>query len=119
MAHVAVRGGKAAVETMGNGQSVVAPVAKHALELFASAQSDHVRLRPGAEGSQAGRDVTVNRAFSKRFFEALEQGLPDAGQAGLVDLDASAPMEVLDESDVIIEDEEADEELDESDLIQP
>ena len=118
MAHVAVRGGKAAVETMRNGQSVVAPVAKHALELFASAQSDHVRLRPGAEGSQAGRDVTVNRAFSKRFFEAVEQGLPDAGQAGLVDLDASAPMEVLDDADVIVEDEEVDEELDESDLIQ-
>lgn len=117
MAHVAVRGGKAAVETMAGGQSVVAPVAKHALELHASAAKDHVRLRPGAEGSQAGRDVTVNRAFSKRFFEAVEQGLPDAGQAGLVDLDASAPMEVLDEADVILDDEE-DEELDESDLIQ-
>lgn len=119
MAHVAVRGGKAAVETMAGGQSVVAPVARHALELHASAAKDHVRLRPGAEGSQAGRDVTVNRAFSKRFFEALEQGLPDAGQAGLVDLEASGPMEVLDEADVILDDEDADEELDESDLIQP
>ncbi|MBA3500323.1 MAG: hypothetical protein H0T65_08120, partial [Deltaproteobacteria bacterium] len=119
MAHVAVRGGKAAVETMANGQSVVAPVAKQALELHASAEKDHVRLRPGAEGSQAGRDVTVNRAFSKRFFEAVEQGLPDAGQAGLVDLEASGPMEVLDEADVVLDDDDADEELDESDLIQP
>jgi len=117
MAHVAVRGGKAAVETMAGGQSVVAPVAKHALELHASAAKDHVRVRPGAEGSQAGRDVTVNRAFSRRFFEALEQGLPDAGQAGLVDLEASGPMEVLDEADVILDDDD-DEELDESDLIQ-
>jgi len=116
MAHVAVRGGKAAVETMAGGQSVVAPVAKHALELHASAANDQVRVRPGPDGSQPGRDVTVNRAFSRRFFEALEQGMPDAGQAGLVDLDASGPMELLDEADLIDEDDEA--ELDESDLIQ-
>ncbi len=117
MAHVAVRGGKAAVETMAGGQSIVAPVAKHALELHASAAKDQTRVRPGAEGSQAGRDVTVNRAFSRRFFEALEQGLPDAGQPGLVDLEASGPME-LDEADLIPEDDDGDEELDESDLIQ-
>ncbi len=116
MAHVAVRGGKAAVETMAGGQSVVAPVARQALEFHASAANDQVRVRPGANGSQAGRDVTVNRAFSRRFFEALEQGLPDAGQAGLVDLEASQPMEMLDESDLIEDEDEA--ELDESDLIQ-
>jgi hypothetical protein len=117
MAHVAVRGGKAAVETMAGGQSVVAPVAKHALELHGSAANDQVRVRPGADGSQPGRDVTVNRAFSRRFFEALEQGLPEVGAAALVDLDASQPMELLDESDLIDEDEES-AELDESDLIQ-
>ncbi|MBL0213005.1 MAG: hypothetical protein IPQ07_03915 [Myxococcales bacterium] len=117
MAHIAVRGGKAAVETMAGGASVVAPVARHALELHASAAKDQTSVRPGANGSQAGRDVTVNRAFSRRFFEALEQGLPDAAQAGLDDLDASSPMELLDESD-LIDDEEIDEaELDESDLI--
>ncbi len=114
MAHVAVRGGKAAVETMAGGQSIVAPVAKQALEFHASAANDQVRVRPGANGSSAGRDVTVNRAFSRRFFEALEQGLPEVGHAGLVDLDASQPMEMLDESDLI---EDDDEELDESDLI--
>jgi|GEM_PF-1230401 len=117
MAHIAVRGGKAAIEMMANGQSAVAPVAKHALELHASAARDQVRVRPGADGSQAGRDVTVNRAFSRRFFEALEQGLPDAAHAGLEALDASSPMELLDEADLIEEDEEA-EQLDESDLIQ-
>jgi hypothetical protein len=116
MAHVAVRGGKAAIETMAGGQSIVAPVAKHALELHGSAANDQVRVRPGADGSQPGRDVTVNRAFSRRFFEALEQGIPDAGQAGLVDLDASGPMEMLDEADLIEDDDEVD--LDESDLIQ-
>jgi hypothetical protein len=117
MAHVAVRGGKAAVETMAGGQSVVAPVARRALELHASAVKDHVRIRPGADGSHPGRDVTVNRAFSRRFFEALEQGLPEVGQAGLIDLDASGPMEMLDEADLIVE-EEDEAELDESDLIQ-
>jgi hypothetical protein len=119
MAHVAVRGGKAAVETMAAGQSVVAPVAKHALELHASAANDQVRVRPGAEGSQGGRDVTVNRAFSRRFFEALEQGIPEQGQAALEALDASQPMELLDESDLIEEEDGDDaESLDESDLIQ-
>ncbi len=116
MAHIAVRGGKAAVETMAGGQSVVAPVARHALELHASAARDQTTVRPGANGSQVGKDVTVNRAFSRRFFEALEQGLPDAGQAGLEALDESRPMELLDEADLIDDDEEA--ELDESDLIQ-
>ena len=119
MAHIAVRGGKAAVETMAGGASVVAPVARHALELHASAAKDQTSVRPNANGSQAGRDVTVNRAFSRRFFEALEAGLPDAGQAGLEDLEASSPMELLDEADLIDDDDnEIDEaELDESDLI--
>ena len=116
MAHVAVRGGKAAVETMAGGQSIVAPVAKQALTFHASAANDQVRVRPGANGSHAGRDVTVNRAFSRRFFEALEAGVPEAGHAGLVDLEASQPMEMLDESDLIEDDDEVD--LDESDLIQ-
>ncbi|MDB4962862.1 MAG: Methyltransferase type 11 [Myxococcales bacterium] len=114
MAHIAVRGGKVAVETMAGGHSVVAPVAKQALELHAAAANDQVRVRPGVNGSQVGKDVTVNRAFSRRFFEALEQGLPDAGAAELEALDASSPMELLDESD-LVDDDEA--ELDESDLI--
>jgi hypothetical protein len=117
MAHIAVRGGKAAIETMANGQSVMAPVARKALELHSSAARDQVRVRPGADGSQAGRDVTVNRAFSRRFFEAMEQGLPEVAAAGLEALDASSPMEMLDETD-LIEDDEDGEQLDESDLIQ-
>lgn len=119
MAHIAVRGGKMAVETMAGGASVVAPVARHALELHGSAARDQTSVRPNANGSAAGRDVTVNRAFSRRFFEALEQGLPDAAAQGLEDLDASSPMELLDEADLIDDDDEELEEaeLDESDLI--
>ena len=119
MAHIAVRGGKAAVETMAGGASVVAPVAARALELHGLAARDQTSVRPnGANGSQAGRDVTVNRAFSRRFFEALEQGLPDAAAAGLEDLDASTPMELLDENDLVEEEGEDDEaELDEADMM--
>jgi hypothetical protein len=117
MAHIAVRGGKAAVETMAHGASIVAPVAARALELHASAARDQTSVRPnGTNGSSAGRDVTVNRAFSRRFFEALEQGLPDAAAAGLEDLDASSPMELLDEND-LVEDDDDEAELDEADLI--
>ena len=105
MAHVAVRGGKSAVETMAAGHSLVAPVAKRALDLHASAADDQIRARSSAEGSQPGRDVTVNRAFSRRFFEALEHGVPEAGKPGLVDLEASNAMELLDETDLIEEDE--------------
>ncbi|HEY5927440.1 MAG TPA: hypothetical protein VIV11_37405 [Kofleriaceae bacterium] len=115
MAHVGVRGGKAALDQMAAGQSVMAPIAKHALDLHANAARDEVRVRPGP---QAGKDVTVNRAFSRRFFEALEADRPDVAQAALHDLDASGPLEVLDEADLIVEDDEEEAELDESDLIQ-
>jgi hypothetical protein len=115
MAHVGVRGGKAALDQMAAGQSVMAPIAKKALELHANAARDEVRVRPGP---QAGKDVTVNRAFSRRFFEALEADRPDVAQAALHDLEASGPLEVLDEADLIVEEDEVEAELDESDLIQ-
>jgi HEAT repeat protein len=114
MAHVGVRGGKSALDQMAAGQSVMAPIARKALDLHQNAARDEVRVRPGP---QAGRDVTVNRAFSRRFFEALEADRPDVAQAALHDLDASQPLEVLDEADFIVEDED-EAELDESDLIQ-
>ena len=121
MAHVGVRGGRMAMEAMAAGHSIVAPIARKAIELLASAQNDHTSVRPGARGSQH-RDVTVNRAFSRRFFEALERGEPAAGGAALADMDLSSPMEVLDEADLIEDGDEADdgesEALDESDLIQ-
>ena len=93
MAHVGVRGGKHAVETLAGGQSAVAPVARMAIERMAPAASDDVSAR------SPGREVTVNRAFSRRFFEALERGLPELGKGELAALDASSPMELLDDSD--------------------
>ena len=114
MAHVGVRGAKPALDQMAAGQSVMAPIAKKALELMSNAARDEVRVRPG----QASKDVTVNRAFSRRFFEALEADRPEMAQAALHDLDVSGPLELLDEADLIEEDDEEESELDESDLIQ-
>ncbi|MGE0870967.1 MAG: hypothetical protein AB7P03_20550, partial [Kofleriaceae bacterium] len=116
MAHIAVRGGKSAIEMMAGGQSVLAPVARQALDLHGSAAQDQVHVTREPTGSQPGREITVNRAFSRRFFEALEHGLPDAMQAGLVAMDASSPMELLDDAELIEDDDEA--VLDETDLIQ-
>jgi HEAT repeat protein len=111
MAHVGVRGGKHALEQMAGGTSVMAPLAKQALVLLETAARDEVRVRPGDEA----RDVTVNRAFSRRFFEALEAERPDVGQAAMRGLDISSPHE-LEDGDLLVEEDEA--ELDESDLIQ-
>jgi hypothetical protein len=124
MAHVGVRGGKAAVATLAAGQSAVAPVARMALERIEPAASDDISARAPA------REVTVNRAFSRRFFEALERGLPELGKGELAALDISQPMELLDDDDLLVdpEDERAaepeseagsdlDAELDESDLV--
>jgi hypothetical protein len=111
MAHIGVRGGQAALEQIAGGQSVMAPIAQQALGLLSTAARDEVRVRPGSPS----KDVTVNRAFSRRFFEALEADRPDVAQAALSDLDASGP-ELLDADLLVEEDDEA--ELDESDLIQ-
>ncbi len=121
MAHVGVRGGRMAMEAMAAGHSVVAPIAKKALELLASAQHDQTSVRPATSASQV-RDVTVNRAFSRRFFEALE-GVAAENSSARAGIDRSTPIEMLDDLD-LVEDELDDEEdaepeaLDESDLIQ-
>ena len=111
---VGVRGGKPALEQMSAGQSVMAPIARQAIGLHSNAARDEVRVRPG----QPNKDVTVNRAFSRRFFEALEADRPDVAQAALHDLEASGPAELLDENDLLVEEDEDEAELDESDLIQ-
>ena len=114
MAHVGARGGKSAIEQMGAGQSVMAPIARKALDLISNAARDEVRVR----AAEPSKDVTVNRAFSRRFFEALEADKPEVAKAALHDLEASGPLELLDEADLIIEDDDEESELDESDLIQ-
>src|SRR5690606_8567038 len=111
MAHIGVRGGKSALEQMAAGQSVMAPIARQALALHGNAARDELRV------GQVNKDVTVNRAFSRRFFEALEADRPEVAQAALHDLDASGPPELLHEADLIMEDAEEEPELNESHLI--
>ncbi len=114
MAHLGARGGRSALEQMARGESVMAPLAQQALGLVDTAARDEVRVRTGAEAS---KDVTVNRAFSRRFFEALDAS--EIAQLPAAELDLSAPLEMLDDSDLIVdEEEEAEAELDEADLIQ-
>jgi hypothetical protein len=113
LSHVGVRGGKSALEQMASGTSVMAPLAKQALTLLDNAARDEVRVVPG----QPNRDVTVNRQFSRRFFEALEPDRPEVAAQALHDLEASGPQE-LDDADLIVDAEDEEAELDESDLIQ-
>jgi hypothetical protein len=73
MAHIGARGGSLALATLAAGQSAVAPIAAKALALVSQAADDHVR-DPVVGATLAERDVTVNQAFSRQFFDALEHG---------------------------------------------
>lgn len=84
MAHIAVRGGKAAISAIADGPSLVAPIAARALDLLVLAASDHVREPTGPTASGEERDLTVNHAFSRQFFETIDRGLPEA-EAGEAD----------------------------------
>jgi hypothetical protein len=107
LAHVAARGGASHIQTLTGGRDpVAAGVARHALELADLAASDDVAVR----GQTAPRDQTVNRAFSRRFFEAMDN--PVQGHTGS---DISAPALLLDESDLLEADDS--EPLDDNDLI--
>ena len=90
MAHIGVRGGKPAIEAMAAERSIVTPIATKALDLLALAAGDHISKLPDEAGSASGsgRDLTVNHAFSRQFFEALDQGLPEPTAEGDVE-DAS------------------------------
>jgi hypothetical protein len=113
MAHIGARGGKAAIEQMATAHTEIAPIAKQALRLVDSAARDEIRIVPG----QPPKEVTVNRAFSRRFFEAVDSERPEA-QAAWHDRDASRPFELEDADLIALEMEEEEAELDESDLIQ-
>ncbi len=100
---------------------VSAAIAKNALEMAAKAQTENRQVR----GPDTPREQTVNRAFSRRFFQALETGAkaPAVGPAfgpscGHDGADISAPAMLLDEADLLDASEMEDiEALDESDLI--
>jgi len=91
MAHIGVRGGKPAIEAMAAERSIVTPIATKALDLLALAAGDHISKLPDEAASASGsrRDLTVNHAFSRQFFEALDQGLPEPTAEG--DIEGAAP----------------------------
>jgi len=107
MAHVAAEGGQQPVSTLAAGRDqVAAAVATRALELTVSAREENRELK----GAEPPREQTVNRAFTRRFFQALE----GAGRDGA----KGAEAVLLDEADMIdATDLEDAEPLDDSDLI--
>lgn len=119
LAHIAARGGSRQVEQLARGREpLAASVARHALELSTHAQRDDLQVR----GKHTPKEQTVNRAFSRRFFQALEASTPVVGVVSTVDLraDVSSPSMILDEADLLEAteyDDDGEEMLDESDLI--
>ena len=113
LAHVAARGGRTQVETLAEGRDTgVAAAAKRALDLTGTAKDNDAEVR-----SQNGtpRDQTVNRAFSRRFFEALSGRAPRA--LGKLEADGRTGEDEelsLDDGDILDGDEEV---LDDEDLI--
>jgi hypothetical protein len=95
LAHVAARGGRAPVETLAGGRDpAAAGAARRALELAGAARENDAEVR--GRSAKPGSDVTVNRAFSRKFFEAMN-GPPRAEPAtldsGAVLLDDDALVE--------------------------
>jgi HEAT repeat protein len=117
LAHIAAQGGQHAVATLAGGRdTAAAAVAGRALELSGTARTEAAQVR----GAAVDREMTVNRAFSRRFFEALEAIRPGSAPELADSVDLSGPAELLDEADLLeaadAEDIDA-EPLDENDLI--
>jgi hypothetical protein len=81
MAHVAARGDGPALTTMAAADSIVSPIAARAVELLSTISGDRDGAGPGAG---ADRDGSVNHAFSRQFFEALDRDAAVATAAEVV-----------------------------------
>jgi hypothetical protein len=112
LAHVAARGERTVVDTLANGHSgPIADVARYALELLPNATRDDLHVR----GVNTPFDQTVNRAFSRRFFEALERGESVVANPALIADGADvSPSTLLDEADLLAIDGGEDEDRDDS-----
>ncbi|MBT8494935.1 MAG: hypothetical protein KJO07_17930, partial [Deltaproteobacteria bacterium] len=112
LANISVGEGAKVVESLVRGRDpLAAELAKRAREMKTQARTEDAAVRAG----NGGREVTVNRAFSRRFFEALGNPAPEPIEGEL-----SAPAMMLDDADLLeatdIEDEGL-EPLDDNDLI--
>ena len=70
--------------------SIVAPVAAKALELRALTAAQPGAAEPDAAGSPSERDLSVNHAFSRQFFDALDRSASAAADAASAE--RSAPV---------------------------
>jgi len=116
LAHVSNNDGRPQVETLaGSRDQRVAAAARRALEIAPDARVDNAVIH----GDEPPREQTVNRAFSRRFFAALDNG--DNIRAAVHQhegADISAPAMVLDEADLLeASDLDEVEPLDENDLL--
>ncbi|MBI4508632.1 MAG: hypothetical protein HY698_03275 [Deltaproteobacteria bacterium] len=106
LAHVAARGGRVPVETLAQGREpVAAAAARKALELSAAAKDSDAEVR----GPITPRDQTVNRAFSRRFFEMMGRTARSVGRG-----DGDTAEELVLDDALVLEDEEL---LEDKDLI--
>jgi hypothetical protein len=110
LAHVASRGGRTPVETLAAGRDAnAAGAARRGLELAGQARDNDAEVKAAV----SPREVTVNRAFSRRFFEVMNRDRVRTQKAGEITSDA-----VLLDSNHLEPDLSEDEELlDEEDLI--
>ncbi len=100
-AHAATHGARAQVEKLAGGRdAMVAYAAREALARAAEVRaSDADVLDPAS-----GREHTVNRAFSHRFFESMRSGVPLSKALAVETLEFPlADAELLDEEDLELE----------------
>jgi len=116
LAHVVNNGGEPQVSTLASSRDQrVSATAQRALEIAPDAKLDNAVIH----GEHPPREQTVNRAFSRRFFAALDSSGPQSNNVHHHEnSDVSAPAMLLDEADLLeAADLEEVEQLDESDLI--
>jgi hypothetical protein len=99
LAHIAAIGGKKQVRQLAGGRDpIAAAVARHALELMTVAKLDDLQVR----GRHTPKEQTVNRAFSRKFFQALEASTPMVDASATAEgPEMSSPAMVLDEADLL------------------
>jgi hypothetical protein len=111
LAHVAAHGSSSPVEALAHGRDAgAAQAAKRALDLASSAKSNDAEVR----GATSSREYTVNRAFSRRFFEAMRgTGKIPALTLSALEIEGEEGM-TLDDADLLDADEEL---LDDEDIL--
>lgn len=121
LAHIGARGATSHLEALAKSRdALAAQVARRALELEGPARRDELPIA----GQAPARDQTVNRAFSMKFFQALDRlrdAMPNTVEHDL-GADLSGPAMLLDEADLLdaadLSDLEDDaDELDDADLM--